>query len=97
MLTVETFVGGNGRPLPFRLHANFGIQRKVFEMRDELDSRMWLAHHDQFSQWVGAAAATIRAGLHRLGGWDGSTHQLLALVAAFALTSLSMTFTSSAA
>jgi hypothetical protein len=66
-------------------------------MRDEIDGRMWVAHHDQFSQWVGSAAATIRAGLSRLAGWDGSVHQLLALVAAFALTDLSLTFTSSAA
>ena len=66
-------------------------------MRDEIDGRMWVAHHDAFSQWVGTAAATIRAGLYRLAGWDGSAHQLLALAAAFALTGLSLTFTSSAA
>ena len=66
-------------------------------MRDELDGRMWIDHHEQFGQWVGDAAATIRAGLYRLAGWDGSAHQLLALVAAFALTGLSLTFTSSAA
>jgi hypothetical protein len=72
-------------------------QGKVFEMRDELDGRMWVDHHDQFSEWVGTAAAAIRAGLYRLAGWDGSAHQLLALAAAFALTSLSITFTSSAA
>ena len=66
-------------------------------MRDELDSRMWVAHHDQFSEWVGNAATTVRAGLYRLAGWDGSVHQLLALAAAFALTTLSLTFTSSAA
>lgn len=64
-------------------------------MRDEIDGRMWVAHHDQYSQWVGSAAAAIRTGLHRLAGWDGSVHQLLALVAAFALTNLSLTFTSS--
>jgi hypothetical protein len=66
-------------------------------MRDELDGRMWVDHHDQFSKWVGTAAATIREGLYRLSGWDGSVHQLLALAAAFALTSLSISFTSSAA
>jgi hypothetical protein len=66
-------------------------------MRDELDSRMWVAHHDQYSAWVGNAAATIRSGLYRLAGWDGSVHQLLALAAAFALTGLNLTFASSAA
>jgi hypothetical protein len=73
------------------------IQGKVFEMRDEIDGRMWVAHHDQFSQWVGNAAATVRVGLHRLAGWDGSIHQLFALAAAFALTALNLGFTSSAA
>jgi hypothetical protein len=66
-------------------------------MRDEIDGRMWVAHHVQFSHWVGDAAAAIRAGLYRLAGWDGSAHQLLALVAAFALTALNLSFTSSAA
>jgi hypothetical protein len=67
------------------------------KMRDELDGRMWVAHHEQFSAWVGTAAATVRAGLYRLAGWDGSVHQLLALAAAFALTALNLGFTSSAA
>lgn len=66
-------------------------------MRDELDGRMWVDHHDQFSEWVGNAAATIRVGLYRLAGWDGSVHQLFALAAAFALTGLSIAFTNSAA
>jgi hypothetical protein len=73
------------------------FQGKGIEMRDEIDGRMWVAHHDQFSAWVGTAAATVRAGLYRLAGWDGSVHQLLALAAAFALTGLSLTFTSSGA
>ena len=67
-------------------------------MRDEIDGRMWVAHHDQYSRLVGNAAAAVRAGLYRLlAGWDGSAHQLLALAAAFALTALNLGFTSSAA
>jgi len=66
-------------------------------MRDEVDGRMWLAHHDQYSRLVGNAAAGLRAGLYRLAGWDGSAHQLLALAAAFALTALNLGFTTSAA
>ena len=66
-------------------------------MRDEIDGRMWVAHHDQYSRFVGNAAAAVRAGLYRLAGWDGSVHQLLALAAAFALTALNLGFTSSAA
>lgn len=66
-------------------------------MRDEIDGRMWVAHHDAFSRWAGDAAAAVRAGLYRFAGWDGSAHQLFALVAAFALTALNLSFTSSAA
>jgi len=65
-------------------------------MREELDGRMWLAHHDQFSAWVGDAAASVRAVLARFAGWDGSTHQLLAMIAAFAATGLSLIATNSA-
>jgi len=66
-------------------------------MREELDGRMWVDHHEQFGEWVDNAAASLRAGLARFGGWDGSTHQLLAMLAAFAVTGLSLAFTSSAA
>ena len=66
-------------------------------MRDEIDGRMWVAHHDQFSRLIGNAASTARAGLWRLAAWDGSVHQLLALAAAFALTALNLGFTGSAA
>lgn len=63
-------------------------------MRDALDSRLWVDHHDAFGRWVSDAAATIRSGLARLAAWDGTTHQLLALVAAFAITSLTFNATS---
>ena len=66
-------------------------------MRDELDSRMWLAHHDDFSHWVDDAAGAVRATLARFANWDGTTHQLLALIAAFAVTGLSIGSTSGAA
>ena len=72
-------------------------QGKVFEMRDEIDGRIWVAHHAEYSRFVGNAAAALRVGLWRLAGWDGSAHQLLALAAAFALTALNLGFTSSAA
>jgi hypothetical protein len=97
MQSVETFVGGARPALPFGGHATSGIQGKVFKMRDEIDGRMWVAHHESFSQWVDGAAAALRNGLHRLAGWDGSVHQLLALVAAFALTALDLGFAGGAA
>ena len=64
-------------------------------MREELDGRMWVDHHDAFGEWVDGAVAAVRAGLVRLGQWDGTTHQLLALIAAFAITGL--TFNTTAA
>jgi hypothetical protein len=67
------------------------------DMREELDGRMWADHHDRFSLWVGDAAAAVRAGLARFAAWDGSSHQLLAMIAAFAATGLSLIATNSAA
>jgi hypothetical protein len=66
-------------------------------MREELDGRMWVDHHEQFSQGLDDAAAAIRAGIGRFAGWDGSTHQLLAMIAAFAVTGLSLALTNNAA
>jgi len=66
-------------------------------MRDELDGRMWADHHDQFNLWVQDAAGTVRSASNWFAGWDGTTHQLLALIAAFALTGLSIGSTSGAA
>lgn len=64
-------------------------------MRDELDGRMWVAHHEQFGEWVVGAIASVRSGLGRFAHWDGSTHQLLAMATAFAVTAL--TFNATAA
>jgi hypothetical protein len=58
-------------------------------MREELDGRMWVAHHDQFGLWVEGALGSLRAGLSRLSRWDGTSPQLLAMVAALAITALS--------
>lgn len=58
-------------------------------MRDELDARMWVAHHDQFSLSVDRGLAKLRAGFSRLARWDGTNPQLLAMVAALAITALS--------
>ncbi|HWT12485.1 MAG TPA: hypothetical protein VN231_07005 [Allosphingosinicella sp.] len=58
-------------------------------MRDELDARLWVDHHEAFADGVDRALAGLRSAFARFAGWDGSTHQLLALVAAFAITSLS--------
>jgi hypothetical protein len=67
------------------------------DMREELDGRMWADHHDRFVAWVGDAAKRVRGGLDRFAGWDGSSHQLLAMIAALAVTGLSLIATNSAA
>jgi hypothetical protein len=72
-------------------------QGREFEMRDELDGRMWADHHEAYADWVDGAIAAVRGAIGRFAAWDGSTHQLLALVAAFALTALNISFSSSAA
>jgi hypothetical protein len=98
MPIVQTFVGETNGTMPFPLHADHGNPGKgSCKCVTKSTGRMWVAHHDQFRAWVGTAAATIRAGLYRFAGWDGSVHQLLALAAAFALTGLNLSFTSSAA
>jgi len=58
---------------------------------------MWVDHHDGFGDLVDNAAAALRAGFARFAGWDGSTHQLLAMIGAFAVTALSLALTSNAA
>jgi hypothetical protein len=57
-------------------------------MYDEIEGRIWIAHHAQFSRMIGDALAMLRDGARRLAGWDGSGHQLFAIVAAFAVTLL---------
>ena len=57
-------------------------------MRDEMDARLWVAHHEAFADGVDRALAGLRSALGRFADWDGSTPQLLALVTSFALTAL---------
>ncbi len=64
-------------------------------MRDELDARIWVDNHDQFALLVDDAIGALRSGLARLAQWDGTSHQLLALIASFAITGL--TFNATAA
>lgn len=62
-------------------------------MRDELYGRMWVENHEAISHGIENAIAKIRIGLARLANWDGTSHQLFALVAAFAITSLTFNTT----
>jgi hypothetical protein len=46
--------------------------------------------------WASRAFARVRRGLERLASWDGTTQQLLAIVAAFLITSVGFSTTTSA-
>ena len=65
-------------------------------MRDELDGRFWVDNHDGFSAAVDDAFAALRTGLARFAQWDGTTHQLLAMIAAFVITGLTFNATTAA-
>jgi hypothetical protein len=77
----------------FTVHRINRELRKDRTMRDEMDGRMWVAHHDAFSRWAGDAAAGLRSALTRLSTWDGTAAQLFVLVASFAITALSFNAT----
>jgi hypothetical protein len=64
-------------------------------MRDEMDARIWVEHHEQFSELIDGALAAVGSALRRLAAWDGTSQQLLSLAIAFALTAL--TFNATAA
>ena len=62
----------------------------------DIDTRMWADHHVAFSDAVDQAVASLRNALSRFANWDGSTHQLLALVLSFTITALTFNATTSA-
>ena len=63
-------------------------------MRDEMDGRLWVDHHEALADGVDRALGGLRSAVSRFAGWDGTTHQLLALVASFAITALTFQTTS---
>jgi len=65
-------------------------------MLDEMDGRLWVAHHNEFSLWASRAFTGLRQGLARFASWDGTTHQLLAIVGALVITGLGFTSTATA-
>ncbi len=62
-------------------------------MRDEIYDRLWVDHHEAFSRDLERGFAALRAAIARLPVWDGTTAQLLALVASFAITGLAFNTT----
>lgn len=63
-------------------------------MRDEMDDRIWVANHHEFANDVDALLSRLRAFFLRVPAWDGTSAQLLALVAAFLITALTFNTTS---
>ena len=62
----------------------------------DIDMRMWADHHEAFSDTIDKAIASVRNALHGFANWDGSSHQLLALVLSFAITALTFNATTGA-
>ena len=58
-------------------------------MRDELDARIWVDNHDALTETIDRAVTALGRRLGRFADWDGSSHQLLALVTSFVITALS--------
>ena len=65
-------------------------------MRDEMDARLWVAHHDELSLSIDRGLTRLRNGLARLANWDGTVPQLLAMAAASLITSVGLFTTASA-
>jgi hypothetical protein len=61
-------------------------------MRDEIDGRFWVEHHEAFGRELSAAAASLRGWLASRDG-SGPTSQLLALAAAFAVAAITLNAT----
>ena len=62
-------------------------------MRDEIDARFWVDHHESFSEGIDQLLGALRSVATRFAAWDGSSHQLAALLLAFAITGLSFNTT----
>ena len=93
---VKTFLGTKSLALPFPGHRRSNgkeCQGKEFEMRDEIDARLWVDHHEAFSRDLDRALAALRLRVGRLWQWDGTSAHLIALIASFAITGLSFNAT----
>lgn len=60
-------------------------------MRDEMDARIWVAHHDQFSETVGRFFETLGARVRRaLSATTPSDGRLVSVAAALGMTVLTL-------
>ena len=63
-------------------------------MRDEIDGRIWVANHKEFADGIDLLISRIRSLTSRALTWDGTSAQLVALVAAFLITAITFNTTS---
>jgi hypothetical protein len=59
-------------------------------MRDEMDARLWEAHHEAFADGIDELIARLRGGFARIMSWDGSMSHLTALLLSLVLTTVSL-------
>ena len=62
-------------------------------MRDDFLTADWANHHSALSDGIDRGLAALRAGIGKFWEWDGTTHQLVALVVSFAITALTFNTT----
>jgi hypothetical protein len=55
-------------------------------MRDELDARIWAAHHDRFADLIEKGAARLAARIGRIELGRGAAGQLLAVLLASSMS-----------
>lgn len=58
-------------------------------MRDEMDARLWEAHHEVFADGIDELVERLRGGFARVTSWDGSLSHLMALLLSIVLTTVS--------
>lgn len=58
-------------------------------MRDEMDARLWEAHHEAFADGIDELLARLRGGFARVMSWDGSLSHMAALLLSLVLTTVS--------
>lgn len=58
-------------------------------MVDQFLDRIWDGDRDRYADGVDDVAAGLRTLFDRFAAWDGTTHQLLALIVSFAITAIS--------
>ena len=62
-------------------------------MVDQFIDRLWADDRARFADGIDDVGAKLQSLFARFSSWDGSTHQLIALIAAFLITTLNFNAT----